>query len=68
MTDTTQKTSGEISMNESNTFCWIISGEKTPEIYGWIEDENRRVKKGTAGWYRTIDPQIALSHAKEVLR
>jgi len=56
-------TQGTIKISDTHDFHWMISGEKCPEIYGWVEDEYRRQLKGTNGWYRTTDPQVAMKHA-----
>lgn len=56
-------TCGEITLKNGDVFKWQLSGTTTPEIYGWVE-RNYSIVKGTAGFYRTTDPERAKQHAE----
>lgn len=53
---------GEIDMAAGHVFRWMIQGERTPEIYGWVEKDHEIVK-GSGGWWRTDDPREAVTLA-----
>lgn len=56
-------TSGEIEIKEKLRFRWMVQGDRTPEIYGWLEYDHSIVD-GTGGFYRTPDPTEALKRCK----
>lgn len=58
-----EKTSGEFECQNGVKFRWIIQGERTPEIYGWL-DRDHSILVGTGGFWRTSDPQEAFNRAR----
>lgn len=48
----------DIALTNGHVFRCTISGDKCPEIYGWIE-KGHTIVKGTSGWYRTTDANLA---------
>lgn len=54
--------SGEVAVQNGFTFKWMMSGTTTPEVYGWLEKE-WEILKGSAGFYRTPDPEEAAKRA-----
>lgn len=54
---------GHIDLENGFKFHWVRSGDKTPEISGFIEKPNGGTLKGSSGWYRTDDPQKAAVRA-----
>ncbi len=56
------RSSGDIPLNDGHTFRWRIQGDRTPEIYGWIEKDYSLVP-ATGGWWRTADPDEAARRA-----
>lgn len=59
--DTALTVSGktEIRLGANHTFRFLVEGNKTPEVYGWVEDDLGQTIKGHSGFYRTSDPAIA---------
>lgn len=56
-------TSGDIPLNNGHVFRWMIQGDRTPEIYAWVEKDHSIVK-GTGGFWRTADPIVACARLK----
>ena len=55
---------GEMEMPNGYVFRWILQGDCTPEIYGWVE-LNHDIIPGTGGFWRTPDPEEAARRCKE---
>ena len=53
---------GEIDLDDGSLFRWTLEGNRSPEIYGWIEKDHSIVPK-TGGWWRTDDPEEACKRA-----
>ncbi len=55
--------SGDIAMINGYVFRWMRQGDRTPEIYGWVERDHTIVSK-TGGFWRTADPDEAFRRCK----
>lgn len=55
---------GELPIGDGHLFRWMIQGERTPELWAWLERDGAIVD-GTAGFYRTTDPNQALERMRE---
>lgn len=55
--------SGDTPMPNGYVFRWIVQGDRTPEIYGWLE-MNHDIIRGTGGFWRTDDPEEAVRRCK----
>lgn len=60
----TTRRMGDIDLGNGRTFRWILTGDKTPEIYGWVEVDYEIVN-GTSGWYRTPDAEKAAQYVRD---
>lgn len=56
--ETKPRQSGDIAMSGGHMFRWMIQGDRTPEIYGWVEKDHQIVPK-SGGFWRTVDPDQA---------
>lgn len=52
----------DVTMSDGSVFRMIMTGTTTPEIYGWLEKDHCLIS-GSAGWWRTTDPQEAAKRA-----
>lgn len=57
---------GTIDIGSGYTFKWMLEGNKSLEIYGWVEKDHKIIK-GTSGFYRTENEKIAAQIAMENL-
>lgn len=55
--------SGQFELGERLAFRWTMTGDSKPEVYAWLEDNHQTVE-GTAGFYRTTNPNQALESCK----
>lgn len=55
--------SGQVDLGNKVVFRWMIQGETTPEIYGWLE-RDFAIVQGSGGFWRTADPDEALRRVK----
>lgn len=56
-------TSGEERIGDKLVFRWMIQGDRTPEIYGWLE-RDYSIVPGTGGFWRTANSDEALARCK----
>jgi len=47
-----------IALSDGHVFRWTLQGDRTPEVYGWIE-KDWSILPGSGGWWRTTDAQRA---------
>jgi len=55
-------TNSEITLENGFVFKFMIDGNRTPEVYGWIE-KDFEILKDSSGWYRTDVPEDAARYA-----
>ena len=53
---------GTVEMKHGYLFRW--RRERNGEIYGYVEDPNGGIVKGSSGWYRTKDAKLAAEVAE----
>jgi len=49
--------SGQIPLINGHVFKWY--NDEGAEVYGWTENDERMIVKGSSGWFRTTDPELA---------
>jgi hypothetical protein len=54
-----QVTAGTIEYSDGWKFKWLLTGDKTPEIWGSVEAPNGALVKNSCGYYRTDKPYVA---------
>lgn len=57
------ESSGTISLGDGRKFVWMLSGERSPEIWGCLQSSDGNPIAGTGGWWRTTDAQDAARKA-----
>lgn len=53
--------SGDIHLADGYVFRWMLQGDRSPEIYGWVERDHSITHK--AGFWRTADVDEACRRA-----